>query len=53
MLAKNLRALRGVRLPVLSLTIIASMLAPTVGRASEPHSVPEWVIADMVDEACA
>ncbi|MCY1258127.1 hypothetical protein D9M68_48270 [compost metagenome] len=29
MLAKNLRALRGVRLPALSLTTIASALAPT------------------------
>ncbi|MBD0682282.1 hypothetical protein CGA21_26960 [Pseudomonas sp. PSB11] len=29
---KNLRAPRGVRLPALSLTSIASMLAPTGGR---------------------
>ena len=32
MLAKNLRAPRGVRLPASSLTSIASMLAPTVDR---------------------
>jgi hypothetical protein len=31
MLAKNLRAPRGVRLPALSLTTIASVLAPTGG----------------------
>jgi hypothetical protein len=29
MLVKNLRALRGIRLPAVSLTSIASMLAPT------------------------
>jgi hypothetical protein len=32
MLAKNLRAPRGVRLPALSLTFIASLLAPTGDR---------------------
>jgi len=53
LLAINLRAPRGAGFPALSLTTIASRLAPTVICASEPDGVPEWVAADMVDEACA
>lgn len=51
MLAMSLRTALGVRFPALSLTTIVSMLAST--EVSEPDGVPEWVVADMVDEACA
>ena len=39
MLAKNLRAPRGIRLPASSLTYIASMLAPTVDRVHRERVV--------------